>query len=743
MSKSGSITFTPAEIKSYYSARIPKLVAHGNEWRARCVIHDGKRPDSLAIDKETGKWKCHSECQKGGDILEFEMELTGCEFKNALKSVSGIVGREVGGKSKPDTPRPQAHLVERYTYVDKLGKELFRVERWEASVDRSDPRWYKTFKQAGFDPARKEWSYGVQGITMVPYRLDELAAADTVILVEGEKDVEYLRELGYVATTTPGGAAQWKDEYAKYFAGKDVIVIPDIDERKRGAIPFPGQAYAVAACRAILPEAWSVKILELDTKDVADWIDAGGTKTVLDELIKDADAMTGSLLDEWAAKWAIETEEVEQPEEKEASHASEPMKANALAVNLMHDNLFASDANDNTFIYTKRAWRMIEDPEIRSMVWKIDDPETTSHNKRQEAVRYVKAASHRADIKWNNIAHHEVPVSNGVLELKTAKMRPHRPEDYLETYVPWDFEASAKCPVWEKTVKYWFEKDEDCDNKIKSLQEFFGYVLFRHAEYKKCLVLYGKPDSGKSIALYVLQELVGNKNCCSISPEKMDDPRQLAPIRGKMLNIMGELRRDAVIAEGGFKQLISGGDAIQIDPKFKSPEFIIPTAKHVFATNTLPVVKDDTMATWNRMLIIPFNRSIPVEEQDSGLKPKLIAEMAGILAWAAHGAARLVETGGEFTEPAERAAVIDEGIRAGNPIFEFAEECLVEDDNGAITNEAFHKAYCGWAGKHVDRNWLGRMRSQAGIKSAMRRGDNGVTVRQVEGYRLREGRLAL
>jgi hypothetical protein len=53
----------------------------------------------------------------------------------------------------------------------------------------------------------------------VLYRLPELLAARqkkpniTVLVPEGEKDVESARELGFVATCNPFGALKWKDEY--------------------------------------------------------------------------------------------------------------------------------------------------------------------------------------------------------------------------------------------------------------------------------------------------------------------------------------------------------------------------------------------------------------------------------------------------------------------------------------------------------------------------------------------------
>ena len=68
----------------------------------------------------------------------------------------------------------------------------------------------------------------------VPFKLPELiegiGAAHPVFIVEGERDVLTLNELGIVATTNPGGAGQWRPEFSENLRGADVILVPDNDE---------------------------------------------------------------------------------------------------------------------------------------------------------------------------------------------------------------------------------------------------------------------------------------------------------------------------------------------------------------------------------------------------------------------------------------------------------------------------------------------------------------------------------
>src|ERR1017187_2093880 len=84
--------YTPGQIAAYYGTRAPKLHQRGNEWRGPCPLHEG-HDDNFAVRSETGEWYCHSQCQRGGSMVDLEMGLTGDAFKYAAAEVDRIVGR--------------------------------------------------------------------------------------------------------------------------------------------------------------------------------------------------------------------------------------------------------------------------------------------------------------------------------------------------------------------------------------------------------------------------------------------------------------------------------------------------------------------------------------------------------------------------------------------------------------------------------------------------------------------------
>ena len=249
--------FTTAEIAAYYADRVPDLKQAGaGQWRGPCPIHYGNDAN-FAVDVETGRWYCHSQCGRGGSIIKLEMELTGAEFTQAQEEVLRIVGRTW-------------QAVATYVYTDESGHPLYRVTRRERGEGAAREKTFhiERYKQG-------QWINGLGKTRRVPYRLHEVVRFRRVFIAEGEKCAKAIRkQLRLVATTNPMGADKWPLDFAEHFMGKRVIILPDNDEK--------GRKHALAVAASLLPVATEVRMLELpgllEKGDVADWVEAGGTR---------------------------------------------------------------------------------------------------------------------------------------------------------------------------------------------------------------------------------------------------------------------------------------------------------------------------------------------------------------------------------------------------------------------------------------------------------------------------------
>ena len=238
---------------------------------------------SLSVDLEKGTFFDHEVGQGGGvlDLIERETGKTG-EARVEWLSDEGLMSNGDGRRGN--------RIVQTYVYTDENGETLFEVVRFAL----------KDFRQRRPDPARPSgWIRSTKGVRQVPYRLPDLleplSLGRVVFVVEGEKDVDRLMAIGVPATTNAGGAGKWPSELTEFFAGPDVVVIPDHDPQtihpKTGVPMFhqngrpilPGQDHAQAVAQALSGVA-RVRLLDLSAiwpdmplkGDVSDWLDRGG-----------------------------------------------------------------------------------------------------------------------------------------------------------------------------------------------------------------------------------------------------------------------------------------------------------------------------------------------------------------------------------------------------------------------------------------------------------------------------------
>jgi hypothetical protein len=256
-----NIEFTLEDISTYFGERLPALAqTQMREWRGACPIHNGTGPN-FAVNRESGHWFCHSQCQCGGDIIRLEQELSGVGFHEALLNIGSIIGRDLSGNVDCKHNWSKAEF---FPYNDENQKLLFHVCRADCLHCREKRIWQQTP-----DGGRR-----LGDVRRILYRLHRLVDAKMVYIVEGEPKVHALATWDLIATCNPGGAGNWRDEYSEFLAGKKVVVVPDNDPA--------GESHANKVVSKLLPVCSQVAILRLPglppKGDIVDWQAAGHTK---------------------------------------------------------------------------------------------------------------------------------------------------------------------------------------------------------------------------------------------------------------------------------------------------------------------------------------------------------------------------------------------------------------------------------------------------------------------------------
>jgi hypothetical protein len=222
------------------------------QWVASCPVPghgkgNGDKNPSLSISiNDDGKplFHCHGGCTQE-DVF------------NTIKDMRLLPELE----ERPDPlanikPLPIIKFDQEWEYQDEDRTTVFVKQRMKIGESGKTYRLYKV------DPdGRRHPTLGDARI--VPYKLPELLDAKTagriIYVVEGEKAADALISIGVTATTAHTGAGSWPEAITEYFAGANVVIVPDND--------LPGWRYAQKAVEAIWGIAKNVKVVDLQLQN--------------------------------------------------------------------------------------------------------------------------------------------------------------------------------------------------------------------------------------------------------------------------------------------------------------------------------------------------------------------------------------------------------------------------------------------------------------------------------------------
>jgi len=310
----------------------------GDQYVTRCPVHGGRDDDSMSFSAgEDGRLLvcCHSRNCSYEDI----MRAVGLEISDGFvkdppqrkrsrtkkaisraRSHATTTPREKGtmttlpkskGEAKPlargrsvfyDYQNEDGEIVIRVVKTPRLDQNGNQVQKDIFQQRKVAEGFANTLKAGWFEPDGMNRYKRVAGpdekrpssdafLESNPaprplYHLPEVKKAltqkETIIVLEGEKDVDAARKLGLYATTNPGGAGKWSPEHTTGLEGaSSVVIIPDNDHA--------GHVHAQAVAKALAGTVDELRIVELpglgEKEDFSDWVDCGGDARQLVGLI--------------------------------------------------------------------------------------------------------------------------------------------------------------------------------------------------------------------------------------------------------------------------------------------------------------------------------------------------------------------------------------------------------------------------------------------------------------------------
>ncbi|RLC33897.1 hypothetical protein DRH14_04130 [Candidatus Shapirobacteria bacterium] len=375
-------------------------------------------------------------------------------------------------------------------------------------------------------------------------------------------------------------------------------------------------------------------------------------------------------------------------EKKRISHS-------ALAELIMEGNRFITLRDTEEVLWWDgRKWKFGGEVRIKELLQHtLQDleKERISVHLVNEVIAYIQRSTYVERFLLNR-EKRKIPLLNGVYDLETDQLLPLAPEYYFTYCLPVEYNKSAKCEKIEKFLSEVLHPDD-----IPPVLEFVGYCMIPEQKMQKAVMFLGEGSNGKSTMIELIRAFLGRENTAAIPLQELTENRfASASLYGKLANLSSDLPASAIRKTGFFKML-TGGDTISAEKKFKDHFEFLPTAKLIFSANQLPMASDTTIAFFRRWILVSFPNRFEGKKRDPNILERLTTsqELSGFFNLVLKHLKSLL-TKRNFSNSKVAEEIMEDYIRKSNPVLAFVHDVVVIDPKGYATKDATYSAFVSY-----------------------------------------------
>ncbi len=412
-----------------------------------------------------------------------------------------------------------------------------------------------------------------------------------------------------------------------------------------------------------------------------------------------------------------------------------------LVSDLLKEYYFATFVDTHEIlIYRGGYWRSRGQEFIeRECQRRVPDSELLTRYKINEVVGHIQRTTY-CDRNMFNREKWVLNLENGLLDVHAKELKPHTPHFFCTIRIPLTYDPQVDCPRIRQFFKEVLRPED-----ILVMEELFGYCLIPDYTIQKAFLFLGDGLNGKSTLIELLKNFLGKDNCSNISIQGLETRTfAVADLFGKLANLYADIPSTKMKYVGLFKML-TGGDTVGAEKKFKDRFSFNNTARLIFSTNKPPQIEEDTLAFWRRWIFINFPNKFEGKQANKQLLQKLIKkkELSGLLNIALQGLERLFnkQTYSYELSPDE---IAEWHLRLSDPLYAFIEDRCETSDLAWIPKDDLYKAFIDYCNKQniprIGKESFGR--ALKNVKNAnvtsQKRGPRGAQIHGWERIQLQE-----
>lgn len=294
----------------------------------------------------------------------------------------------------------------------------------------------------------------------------------------------------------------------------------------------------------------------------------------------------------------------------------------------------------------------------------------------------------------NNQPTHWINFKNGYFDVIEWKMVEHDTKYLMINQIPYSFypEQHEEIRRQENVTKHYLESSLPDEADQQTFWQYLGYCMTTDTSFQKFLMIKGKGGTGKSVAIALIQHIVGMENCSSISLQDLNKRFYATGLFGKQLNACADIPCTAMQSVDIIKKAV-GEDTLLYEKKGQDPTQFHSYAKLLFSANEMPLNLDDkTNAYYRRLLVLDMNRLVSASEKDTMLKEKIYKEAD----YAIHmgiAALKQLYADNHFCESHHSRECIEELYRSADSVKAFLDEKICRQNGAKLKRSELYQLY--------------------------------------------------
>lgn len=283
---------------------------------------------------------------------------------------------------------------------------------------------------------------------------------------------------------------------------------------------------------------------------------------------------------------------------------------------------------------------------------------------------------------------------NCLINLDNGQTYPLTKDFYTTNYLPYDYNPDYISDKWGNFLCDITNNDVDV---MLLLQMWCGYLFIPNQQYQSFLLCVGDGANGKGVFFDTIANVVGRHNTSNLPLAFFHEMHKVYGTYGKIANMSNETAKNV---EANIESVIkeyTGNDVMYWKKIYQDGFDAKPTAKLMFATNELPVIRDTTDGIWRRMIYVPFDAKFPASKQNKNLANELQNhnELSGILNWMLEGRKMLIKNKG-FVLPDRCQQALNQYRTESNSVLGFITDTISEDVDSEISTVELYNIYKAW-----------------------------------------------